>query len=40
MRVPHCWSCDDANEKDSTPAKSVTCRKNEDVFEEKRVQLC
>ncbi len=33
----HCWSCDDANEQDPTPAESVACRKDENVLEEERV---
>lgn len=37
--LPHCWSCDDTNEQDSTPAESMACRKDENVLEEECIQL-
>lgn len=38
--LPHCWSRDDANKQDSTPAESMACRKDKNMLEEKCVQLC
>lgn len=37
--IPYCWSCDDTDEQDSTPAKSMACRKDENVLKEECVQL-
>lgn len=37
--LPHCWSCDDTNEQDSTPAERVARGEDKDVLEEECVQL-